>query len=260
MEFTTLKIQLGESVAWINLNRPEARNAMNEVMINELTEAFGWLDYREDVRVIMIKGNGPSFCAGADLSYMREIAGKGYEANYEDAERLSRLFRSIYFSGKVVVCAVHGACMGGANGIVSASDIVIAHRNAFFAFPEVLSGLIPATISPFVVQRCGMSATRELMLTGRRFTADEAKEIGLVNVVSDDVASTENDYIQQLMKAAPGAITSCKCLLQNVSGMDNPDAPVFSLTSEMIASSRASEEAQEGATAFLEKRKPKWVD
>ena len=259
MEFSTLKIQLGESVAWVSLNRPDVRNAMNDVMIQELTEVFDWLDCRDDVRVIMLKGNGPSFCAGADLGYMRDVAKKGYDANYADAEKLSRLFRTIYFCRKVVVCVVQGACMGGANGLVAASDIVIADKGAFFAFPEVLSGLIPATISPFVVQRCGMSASRELMLTGRRFTAEEAKTFGLVNVLADDVAAAESAYIQQIMKAAPEAVAACKRLLQNVSGMENPDDDLFALTSSMIAMSRASAEAQEGTTAFLEKRKPSWM-
>ncbi len=258
MEFSTLKIQLGESVAWVSLNRPEVHNAMNDVMIQELTEVFDWLDCRDDVRVIMLKGNGKSFCAGADLAYMRDVAKKGYDANYADAEKLSRLFRAIYFCRKVVVCVVQGACMGGANGLVSASDIVIADKGAFFAFPEVLSGLIPATISPFVVQRCGMSASRELMLTGRRFTAEEAKAIGIVNVLADDVPAAESACIEQLMKASPEAVASCKRLLQSVAHMDDPEAPVFELTSAMIAASRASADAQEGTTAFLEKRKPSW--
>jgi len=259
MDFSTLKIQLGESVAWVSLNRPEVHNAMNDVMIRELTEVFDWLDCRDDVRVVMLKGNGKSFCAGADLAYMRDVAKNGYDANYDDAEKLSRLFRTIYFCRKVVVSVVHGACLGGANGLVSASDIVIAGSGAFFAFPEVRSGLIPATISPFVVQRCGMSASRELMLTGRRFTADEAKSIGLVNVLSADVAAAESACIEHLMNASPEAIASCKRLLQSVAGMDDPEAPLFAFTSAMIAASRASADAQEGTTAFLEKRKPKWA-
>ena len=259
MEFSTLKIQLGESVAWIGLNRPEVHNALNDTMISELAEAFDWLDCRDDVRVIMLKGNGKSFCAGADLSYMRDVAKKGYDDNYADAQRLSLLFRMIFFCRKAVVSVVHGACLGGANGLVAASDMAIADKGAFFAFPEVLSGLIPATISPFVVQRCGMSASRELMLTGRRFTADEAKAIGLVNILTDDVTAAESACIQQLMKAAPDAVASCKRLLQAVSGMADRNAAIFDHTSAMIAQSRASAEAQEGTTAFLEKRKPQWV-
>ena len=175
MEFTTIKIQLGESVAWVNLDRPEVRNALNPELIHELTEAFEWLGSRDDIRVIVLKGNGKAFCAGADLAYMKKMAGFSYEENLADAERLSKLFQTIWFCNKAVVTVVHGACIGGANGIVAASDIVISETGTKFAFSEVRLGITPATISPFVVQKAGMSAAKELMLTGRRFTAEEAK-------------------------------------------------------------------------------------
>ena len=260
MEFTTIKIQLGESVAWVNLDRPEVRNALNPELIHELTEAFEWLGSRDDIRVIVLKGNGKAFCAGADLAYMKMMAGFSYEENLADAERLSKLFQTIWFCNKAVVTVVHGACIGGANGIVAASDIVIAETGTKFAFSEVRLGITPATISPFVVQKAGMTTAKELMLTGRRFTAEEAKAFRLVNAVVDEplLVDTERQYIDHFMHASPDAVAECKNLLRLVTGADNPYNPVYKQTSELIASQRVNKAGQEGMAAFFEKRKPKW--
>ena len=260
MEFTTIKVQLGESMAWINLDRPEVRNALNAELIRELTEAFDWLNSRDDIRVIILKGNGPAFCAGADLAYMKEMAGFSYNQNIADAEKLSKLFQTIYFCDKAVIVDVHGACIGGANGIIAAADIVIAERETKFAFTEVRLGLTPATISPFVVSKIGNTAAKELMLTGRRFTADEARAFGLVNVVVDEaeMIDTERQYIDHFMHASPYAIAECKNLLRMVSGTDDRFNPVFMNTSMAIANQRVSKDGQEGMKAFFEKRKPEW--
>ena len=260
MEFTTIKIQLGESMAWVNLDRPEVRNALNAELIRELTEAFDWLNSRDDIRVIILKGNGPAFCAGADLAYMKEMASFSYNQNVADAEKLSKLFQTIYFCDKAVIVDVHGACIGGANGIIAAADIVIAEHQTKFAFTEVRLGLTPATISPFVVSKIGNTAAKELMLTGRRFTADEAKACGLVNVVVDEaeMIDTERQYIDHFMHASPYAIAECKNLLRMVSGTDDRFNPVFMNTSVAIANQRVSKAGQEGLTAFFEKRKPEW--
>ncbi len=260
MEFTTIKIQLGESMAWINLDRPEVRNALNGELIRELTEAFDWLNSRDDIRVIILKGNGPAFCAGADLAYMKEMAGFSYNQNIADAEKLSKLFQTIYFCDKAVIVDVHGACIGGANGIIAAADIVIAERQTKFAFTEVRLGLTPATISPFVVSKIGNTAAKELMLTGRRFTADEARAFDLVNVVVDEaeMIDTERQYIDHFMHASPYAIAECKNLLRMVSGTDDRFNPVFMNTSMAIANQRVSKAGQEGMNAFFEKRKPEW--
>ena len=260
MEFTTIKVQLGESMAWINLDRPEVRNALNAELIRELTEAVDWLNSRDDIRVIIMKGNGPAFCAGADLSYMKEMAGFSYNQNIADAEKLSKLFQTIYFCDKAVIVDVHGACIGGANGIIAAADIVIAERQTKFAFTEVRLGLTPATISPFVVSKIGNTAAKELMLTGRRFTADEARAFDLVNVVVDEaeMIDTERQYIDHFMHASPYAIAECKNLLRMVSGTDDRFNPVFMNTSMAIANQRVSKAGQEGMNAFFEKRKPEW--
>ena len=260
MEFTTIKVQLGESMAWVNLDRPEVRNALNAELIRELTEVFDWLNSRDDIRVIILKGNGLAFCAGADLAYMKEMAGYSYNQNIADAEKLSKLFQTIYFCDKAVIVDVHGACIGGANGIIAAADIVIAQKETKFAFTEVRLGLTPATISPFVVSKIGNTAAKELMLTGRRFSADEAKAFGLVNVVVDEaeMIDTERQYIEYFMQASPDAIAECKHLLRLVSGTTDRLNPVFYDTSVLIANQRVSKAGQEGLTAFFEKRNPEW--
>lgn len=255
MEFTTIKIQLGESVAWINLDRPEVRNALNPEMIHELKEAVEWLGSRDDIRVIVLKGNGKSFCAGADLAYMKAMAGFSYEENVADAEKLSKLFQTLYYCDKAIVTVVHGACIGGANGIVAASDIVIAGGKTKFAFSEVRLGITPATISPFVVRRIGHTAAKELMLTGRIFTAEEAKAFRLVNVVVDEpvLVDTERQYIEHFMQASPEAVAECKRLLRLVDSSDNPMNPLYRQTSVIIANQRISKAGQEGMAKFFEK-------
>lgn len=260
MEFTTIKIQLGESVAWVNLDRPEIRNALNPEMIHELTEAFEWLGSRDDIRVIVLKGNGKSFCAGADLAFMKAMAEYDYEENLADAEKLSKLFQTIWFCNKAVITVVHGACIGGANGIVAASDIVIAESKTKFAFSEVRLGITPATISPFVLRKTGMSAAKELMLTGRMFYAEEAQRFRLVNIAVDEtrLVEMERQYIEHFMHASPDAVAECKNLLRMVGGFDDPCNPVFLQTSALIARQRTSEAGQEGMAAFFEKRKPNW--
>ena len=251
---------MGESMAWVNLDRPEVRNALNPELIRELTEVFDWLDSRDDIRVIILKGNGKCFCAGADLEYMKDMARYSYPQNLADAERLSKLFQTIYFCNKAVIVDVHGACIGGANGIIAAADIVIAEKETKFAFSEVRLGITPATISPFVVSKIGNTAAKELMLTGRRFTAAEAKDFRLVNVVVDEseMIDTERQYIDHFLHASPDAVAECKNLLRMVSGTDDRYSPIFMQTSVVIANQRISKSGQEGMSAFFEKRKPSW--
>ena len=260
MDFKTIKVQLGESMAWVNLDRPEVRNALNPELIRELTEVFDWLDSRDDIRVIILKGNGKCFCAGADLEYMKDMARYSYPQNLADAERLSKLFQTIYFCNKAIIVDVHGACIGGANGIIAAADFVIAEKETKFAFSEVRLGITPATISPFVVSKIGNTAAKELMLTGRRFTAEEAKDFRLVNVVVDEseMIDTERQYIDHFLHASPDAIAECKNLLRMVSGTDDRYSPIFMQTSVAIANQRISKAGQEGMAAFFEKRKPSW--
>lgn len=262
MLFSTLQIGIEKNVARIALNRPELRNAMNAPMIKELTEAIDWLDSRDDIRVIEICGNGKSFCAGADINYMKDVANYGYSQNLEDAQRLSKLFQKIYFCNKPVITLVHGAVIGGGNGITAASDIVLAEKDTVFAFSEVRLGITPATISPFVIARCGEMPARELMLSGRRFSAQEALDYKLVNYVGDiDELNIKLDfYIDCFLKASPNAIRDCKNLIRGVCGRSNPYDEIFRTTSMIIAQERMSDDGQEGLKAFLEKREAKWCE
>ncbi|MBE6342963.1 MAG: enoyl-CoA hydratase/isomerase family protein [Lentimicrobiaceae bacterium] len=254
MDFTTLQIGIEKNVARIALNRPEVRNAMNALMIKELTEAVDWLDARDDIRVIEICGNGKSFCAGADINYMKDVASFGYDQNLEDAKRLSKLFQKIYFCNKPVITLVHGAVIGGGNGITAASDIVLAEKDTVFAFSEVKLGLTPATISPFVIARCGEMPARDLMLSGRKFTAQEAREYKLVNFVGDidEINKKLDAYIDDFLKASPDAIRDCKHLIRNVGGISTPYSSVFDMTAQLIAQERMSDDAQERMRGFLE--------
>ena len=253
MDFTTLQIGIEKNVARIALNRPEVRNAMNALMIKELTEAVDWLDTRDDIRVIEICGNGKSFCAGADINYMEDVASFGYNQNLEDAKRLSKLFQKIYFCNKPVITLVHGAVIGGGNGITAASDIVLAEKDTVFAFSEVKLGLTPATISPFVMARCGEAPARDLMLSGRKFTAQEARDYRLVNFVGDidEINKKLDAYIDDFLKASPDAIRDCKHLIRNVGGINNPYSSVFDMTAQLIAQERMSDDAQERMRGFL---------
>ena len=253
MDFTTLQIGIEKNVARIALNRPEVRNAMNALMIKELTEAVDWLDTRDDIRVIEICGNGKSFCAGADINYMEDVASFGYNQNLEDAKRLSKLFQKIYFCNKPVITLVHGAVIGGGNGITAASDIVLAEKDTVFAFSEVKLGLTPATISPFVMARCGEAPARDLMLSGRKFTAQEARDYRLVNFVGDidEINKKLDAYIDDFLKASPDAIRDCKHLIRNVGGINNPYSSVFDMTAQLIAQERMSDDAQERMREFL---------
>ena len=255
MEFTTLQIGIEKNVARVALNRPEVRNALNAMMIHELTEAIDWLDAREDIHVIEICGNGKSFCAGADLNYMKDIAKYGYAQNLDDANKLSKLFKTIYFCNTPVIALVHGHVIGGGNGIIAACDVVLAENDTVFAFSEVKLGLTPATISPFVIARCGETMARDTMLSGRKFTAQEALNFNLVNYVGtmEELNKRLDFYTEQYLSASPAAIRDCKQLIRGVCGHGDPYSEVFDMTSALIANERMSPDAQERMKKFLEK-------
>lgn len=255
MEFTTLQIGIEKNVARIALNRPEVRNALNVMMIKELTEAVDWLDARDDIHVIEICGNGKSFCAGADINYMKDIANNGYIQNLEDARRLSKLFQTIYFCNTPVIALVHGHVIGGGNGIIAACDVVLAETDTVFAFSEVRLGITPATISPFVIAKCGEAMARDTMLSGRKFTAQEALRFNLVNYVGtmEELNKRLDFYTENYLAASPSAIRDCKQLIRSVCGHDDPYSPVFDMTSALIANERMSPDGQERMKKFLEK-------
>jgi len=260
VQYETIEFVSKDSIAIIALNRPEIRNAFNEVMIRELTDAFRNLENEPEIRAILLKGNGKSFCAGADLNWMRDVAGYSYEQNYEESYRLSQCFYTIYTSSKPTIAMVHGAAIGGANGLLAACDIAICENDTVFSLSEVKIGIVPACISPYVIKRVGEFGARELMLTGRRINGREAEYFRLVNksLPASELDAFAEEIIELLKTSGPKAIAQCKKLIDEVTNNITLDE-ALSFTAHMIAEIRASAEGQEGMAAFLEKRKPGWI-
>jgi methylglutaconyl-CoA hydratase len=252
-------LSLDGPVAHLVLDRPEARNAFDGAMVRELTDAVVAASGRDDVRVLVLAGRGSVFCAGADLEWMKKAGSFTREENLEDARALFELFHEIDRSPKAVVASVHGAALGGGAGLVAAADIVVAEEGARFGFTEVRLGLVPAVISPFVASKIGVSAARELFLTGERFTAAKAAAIGLVHrvVKLDELDAAVDERVGELLRAAPGAVAAAKGLVRSVSGP--PVDSLRELVCRLISERRASEEGREGLRAFLEKREPGWA-
>ncbi|HRY98120.1 MAG TPA: enoyl-CoA hydratase-related protein [Bacteroidales bacterium] len=260
MNFETITFELNSDVGTIWLNRPDIRNAFNEVMIQELIDCYEEAGKMDEVRVLVLRGKGKAFCAGADLNWMRGVAGYTYEQNYAESLNLSKCFYTIYTSPKPTIALVHGAAIGGANGLLAACDFAYADHDTVFSLSEVKIGIVPACISPYVVKRTGEFVSRELMLTGRRFNGPEAQAYRLVNRSLDagEMDAHLSDLVHMLRTSGPRAISQCKDLLFKVSNtMDLDEA--YEYTARMIAAIRASEEGQEGMAAFLEKRLPAWV-
>lgn len=254
-------LQLDGGVLTIALNRPESHNAMNPAMITRLTAVFQDLPARDDVRVVVLTGNGRSFCAGADLGYMLEAAGYDFDQNVADSEAIFDLMRAIDECPKPVVGRINGTAIGGGMGLVSCCDVAIAVARARFGFSEVRLGLVPAVISPFVLAKIGVANGREFFLTGERFDAHTAQRIGLVQqVVADEAAldTAVQDRVAQLLQGAPEALAAAKALIRTVA--HQPKESVRSYTAELIARRRASDEGREGMVAFMEKRKPQWQE
>jgi len=246
-------------VAHVVLDRPEARNALDGAMVHELREAIRAVSARDDVRVIVLSGRGPVFCAGADLEWMRKVAGFTREENLADARGLLDLFETIDTSPKAVVAAVQGAALGGGAGLLAVVDVAVAAAGAQIGFTEVRLGLVPAVISPYVLRKIGLAAARELFLTGERFTAQRALALGLVQrvVPPDELDAAVDERVGELLRVAPGAVAAAKALLRGVAG--RPVEGVADLVCQTLAERRASAEARDGLLAFLEKRKPGWV-
>lgn len=257
--YTTLEIQTANQTATIWLNRPEIRNAFNEVMISELIQAFNEVSVLEDVRVILLRGRGKSFCSGADLNWMRDVAKYSYNQNYKESLQLSDCFFTIYNCPKPTIAVVHGAAIGGANGLLSACDMAICDNETVFSLSEVKIGIVPACISPYVIKRVGEYGAKELMLTGKRIKGKEAEHFRLVNKSLSDIELEPylSDLIALLKSSGPKAMTQCKTLIDQVSNKISLNE-ALSYTAKMIAEIRASEEGQEGMAAFLEKRKADW--
>lgn len=259
-QYTNILFDVDNSIAWLTFNRPEVHNAFNPEMIEEITGVFSDFGRLEKLRAVVIRGKGKSFCAGADLNYMKSIAGFGYEENYHDSLKLAGLFQAIYDCPIPVIAVVHGAVFGGANGIIAACDIVIAEEQTTFAFSEVKLGIAPATIGPFVFRRIGEAAAKELMLTGKRFKGPEAFKHRLVNhsLPENEVEEMLDFYLKQINSSAPGAVKETKKMIWEISSGEKKELEMLKYTADLIARRRASDEGQEGMLAFFEKRKPSW--
>lgn len=248
-------------VKTVTLTRPELHNAFNEVVIEELTEAFRAIDGDDGVRLVVLAAAGKSFCAGADIHWMRRMVGYSFEENVADANQMADMLRAIRECSKPVVARVHGAAIGGGVGLVAACDMAVAVKSAIFSLSEVKLGILPAVISPYVLEKIGPGAARRYGITAERFGADEAKRIGLVNEVVDSPEALDA-WIAGIAKAVKGngpkAVAACKRVLSDVAGV--PWDEVQALTTRSIAELRVSDEGQDGLKAFLEKRKPGWAE
>jgi methylglutaconyl-CoA hydratase len=257
---TTLQVTISGPVAQVWLNRPDVRNAFNETVIAELTQVFAQLNTNADVRAIVLAGHGKAFCAGADLNWMKKMAGYSHDENCADAMALATMLRTIYECEKPVIARVNGACFAGGMGLVAACDMAVAAQEAEFCLSEVKLGLIPATISPYVIKAMGENAARRYFLTAEKFSAAEAYRIGFVHEICpmELLDETVDDLLNALIDNSPNAMREAKRLVRDVSGKAVDDA-LLAGTAEHIAQIRASDEGREGVKSFLEKRKPNWV-
>jgi methylglutaconyl-CoA hydratase len=259
MSFRHLEIRRDGSVERVTLNRPETRNAFDEAMIAELSAWAAGARQDASLRGAVLAGAGSAFCAGADLAWMARMADYSEEENLGDARAMADMFAALDELPVPLVGRVHGAALGGGTGLVAVCDIVVASDDAVFGFTEVRLGLIPAVISPFATAKIGASAARELMLTGRRFSAAEALRVGLVHAVvpRDGLDGAVEEYLAHLRAAGPMAVVAAKRLVREVAG--RRPAEVRDETARAIAARRVSREGQEGLRAFLGKRAPSWT-
>lgn len=259
--YQTIQTELRQGVALIWLNRPDVRNAMNDVLIDELTDALARAQDDDAVRVIVLAGRGSAFCAGGDLAWMKAARTMTPEQARTDSKRLTGVMRLLYQGNKPSVARVHGPAFAGGMGLVAACDIAVAAQEAKFCLSEVKLGLIPAMISPYVIRAMGEAHARRYFLTGEVFDAAEAYRIGFVDelVPAEELDIAVNRILGHLVQGGPNALGETKRLIRDVAGRHIDDA-LTDDTAARIAKARASDEGQEGIASFFEKRKPSWVD
>jgi len=249
------------AVERLTLNRPDVRNAFNEEVIAELTQWAGRAaaaPIQSRPRVVVLAGAGKMFCAGADVTWMAKTVAYTEAENIRDATAMSRMFAALNSLPMPLIGRIHGAALGGGAGLAAVCDIVVADDQAVFGFTETKLGILPAVISPFALAKIGRSAARELFLTGARFSAARAREIGLVHAVvpASELDMTIDRYVTELLTAGPEAVAAAKALIPQVAAAGIEDAQA--MTARAIAARRVSDEGQEGLRAFLDKRKPGW--
>jgi methylglutaconyl-CoA hydratase len=248
-------------VAEVSLNRPEVHNAFNETLIAELTDTFRDLAANDKVRVVVLSGEGKSFCAGADLNWMSKMKNYSMEQNIEDSRKLADMFHTINECPKAVIGKVHGAALGGGVGLVAVCDYVIATMDTKFGLTEVQLGLVPAVISPFVLAKMGESYARVWFMSGDRFTAERAEHMNLIHDTAYDHATLQlrtRHAVRDFLRAGPNAAREAKKLIADVQKLQGNREKLVQHTSEVIARLRVSKEGQEGMEALLVKTKPSW--
>ena len=258
--YETIDVAVRNAVAIVVLNRPEVHNAFNETLIGELTAALGALDRDPRVRAVVLAGAGESFCAGADLNWMKKMAAFSQAQNLADANALAAMLATLDTLSKPTIARVHGAVFGGGVGLVACCDVAIGTQDAVFSFSEARLGLIPATISPYVIEAIGARAARRYFLTAERFTAAEAYRLGLLHdlALPEELDARVNELLGTLLTAGPRAQAECKALLRAIANRP-VDARMIADTAQRIARVRSSPEGREGVAAFLAKRKAAWV-
>ncbi|MBL9076167.1 MAG: enoyl-CoA hydratase/isomerase family protein [Planctomycetes bacterium] len=257
--YQTLEVARDGAVLHVRLNRPDVRNAFNGTVVEELQAAFAAASTDAATRVVVLSGNGKSFSAGADLAWMQEQAALPKDQNQRGAERMARMFLAIARCTKPVVGRIHGHALGGGTGLTAAVDVAICTETCVFGLTETKLGIVPAVISPFVLQKIGAGRARTLFLTGERFDGSEAERIGLVHRAVDEahLDAAVQQVVGELLSSGPAAVASAKELIRAVAHLSLEDA--IPVTSQWIAALRATPEAREGFAAFLGKRKPDWI-
>ena len=258
--YKSLLVAIEQHVATVTLNRPEIRNAFNDEMISELTDAFNELGADDNVRVIVLAAAGKAFCAGADLNWMRAMADYSYEENLADADKLAQMLKTIYECPKPTIAAIQGDVYAGGMGLVAACDVAMAVKIANFCLSEVRLGLAPATISPYVIRALGVRASQRYFLSAEVFDAKKALELGFIHerVSEESLSDTIAEFCTIAVKNSPEAVKTCKRLLHEVAGAPITDELIAN-TVKGIADIRSSEQGKEGVQAFLQKRKPDWL-
>lgn len=258
MTFRFLTSRREGPVEHLTLNRPDVRNAFNEHVIDELTRWAAAASAERSVRCVVLGGAGKVFCAGADLTWMSKMVDYTHEENVRDAQAMARMFSALDALPVPLIGRVHGAALGGGAGLAAVCDIVVCDDDAVFGFTEVKLGILPAVIAPYALAKIGRSAARELFLTGMRFSAQRAREIGLVHAVVPlpQIDARVQEYVNEILSAGPEGIAAAKALLPKV--WSRPAADAMEITAHAIAAQRVSPEGQEGMKAFLEKRRAAW--
>ncbi len=260
-QFNALQVSVEQRIARITLNRPDVRNAFDDEVIAELTRAFSEVSARDDVRCIVLAAEGSAFCAGANLNWMRRMADYSREENLADAAKLAAMLRTIYDCPKPTIARIQGDVYAGGLGLVATCDVAVAADSAGFCVSEVRIGLIPATISPYLIRAMGARAAQRYFLTAERFDAVEAHRIGFVHEVvpAAELDAKVEQFTSACANMSPNALKACKQLLRDVAGQPIDDRLIEHTVGE-IADIRATDEGREGVQAFLQKRKPGWLD